>query len=107
MSKYFKGEEKAIFDAVWEWVKDHSDIKTDGQLFLKAHINTKDSFRRSIRFRMDGFFRDVLDKDLEIANRKNEATKKMIANNLKTVEIQNRKAINKKNIFSTIKKIFA
>ena len=102
MNEYSKTEEKNIMDAVWQWVLDHSDFTADGQLFLKAHIGGKESFRKSIAFRMKGYTRNFLDETI-LDVRHNESLKKMAQNNLKKVEAQNRKIIqNRQNIFKRI-----
>lgn len=87
-TNYLQGEEKAIFDACWQWVLDHSDISADGQLFIKAHIASKDKFRKCIKGRMRGIYRNIFDEET-IENRRTEALNKQIKNNLAKVAIIN------------------
>lgn len=55
---YFQGEDKSIFEAVWQYILDHSDIKSDGMLFVKFYVKDKKSFSQKIASRMKGVFRD-------------------------------------------------
>lgn len=55
---YYKGEEKSIFDAVWQYILDHSDVKQDGILLVKFHVKDKKAFAEKIASRMKGIFRD-------------------------------------------------
>ena len=55
---YYKGEEKSIFEAVWQYLLDHSDVKQDGVLFVKFHVTDKKNFAEKIASRMKGVFRD-------------------------------------------------
>ena len=55
---YYKGEEKSIFDAVWQYILDHSDVKGNGVLLVKFHVTDKKSFAEKIASRMKGVFRE-------------------------------------------------
>lgn len=57
-STYFKGEEKEIFDATWQYLKDHCDVTPDGVFFVKFHVTDKKQFEEKIRSRMRGYHRD-------------------------------------------------
>lgn len=57
-NEYQKGEKKAIFDAVWQYILDHADITNDGTLFVKFHCKDKTSFAMKIRSRMKGTYRN-------------------------------------------------
>ena len=96
MKHYFKEDEKRIFEATWQWVLDHSDITKDGVFFLKAHIKNKKSFKKSIRFRMKGFFRQLLDED-EATLRRDENIRKSIQGTLLKVEQENKERLGLKN----------
>lgn len=103
---YLKEADKAVFEAVWQWVKDHSDLLPDGQLFLKAHISDKNKFQRSIRFRMKGAYRNVLDTDMEMVNRRDKVLKAQIKKNLEKVGEDNIKNLKNKTMFDRFKMYF-
>lgn len=58
IKKYWKGEEKQIFDAMWQYILDHSDLLPEGVLFVKFHTKGKDNFAKSIASRMKGTMRE-------------------------------------------------
>lgn len=58
IKQYFKGENKQIFDAVWQYILDHSDLTHEGTLFVKFHTKHKEGFARSIASRMKGWTRE-------------------------------------------------
>lgn len=58
IKKYFKGEEKQIFEAVWQYLLDHSDLTPEGTLFVKFHCKDKDGFMASVVSRMKGVTRE-------------------------------------------------
>lgn len=66
---YYQGEEKAIFEAVWQYILDHSDVKQDGMLFVKFHIKDKKRFAEKIASRMKGIFRDGWKEDVRAERR--------------------------------------
>jgi len=92
---YSKKEiEKELFNAVWQWVLDHSDLDASGQLFLKAHIKNKQGFARSIEFRMNGAYRSFIKDGLIIERQKEHIENVKIGRALKKVEEENRKILN-------------
>lgn len=100
MNEYFKGNEKKIFEATWQWILDHSDLKSDGQLFVKANIKNKKKFANSVRYRMKGYYRDILKTDEHLKSlSKNETIRNSIRENLKIVELENNKIIKDRNSF--------
>lgn len=63
-SPYFRGEEKNIFDATWQYMKDHCDVTPEGNFFIKFHIKDKEAFEKKIRSRMKGVHRDRISETL-------------------------------------------
>jgi hypothetical protein len=88
-SNYFQGKNKALFDAMWQWVLDHSDLTADGVLFLKAHIKDKDSFKKSIIFREKGAYRSFLYDELIEDRRATHLGKDVMRRELAKVEEEN------------------
>lgn len=62
--EYKQGKEKAIFDAVWQYIVDHAEIDGNGVYFVKFHTDGKEVFARRINKRMKGLYRvNVNDTD--------------------------------------------
>ncbi len=67
---YFNGGEKAIFDAIWQYVLDHAEVSNDGVLFVKFHTTGKEQFRKRISYRMKGYQRDYINENTASDKRK-------------------------------------
>lgn len=96
--QYKKKEEQAIFDAMWQWVLDHSDLDSAGTLFVKAHIKDKETFARSISYRVNGYYRSYWKEEL-INDRKNQHAERVaLGIELKKVEKRNKQLLLKKKL---------
>lgn len=54
-NEFKKGEEKNIFNAMWQYLIDHADITNEGVYFIKFHTNSKEEFAKHIKARMKGY----------------------------------------------------
>lgn len=80
---YKQGKEKAIFDAVWQYIVDHAEIDGNGVYFVKFHTDGKETFARRINRRMKGVYRvNVNDAD-ELSKFKRENHIKSIQDGMK------------------------
>jgi isocitrate dehydrogenase kinase/phosphatase len=70
--EYYQGEERQIFNAVWQYLLDHSDLTSDGVLFVKFHTKSKESFAKSIASRMKGLCREGGWKEKVMKERRSE-----------------------------------
>lgn len=91
-NNYFKKEEQELFDAMWQWIIDHSDLQ-GGSLFLKAHVKSKQNFAKSIVFRMKGHYRSYWTDEIIEKKREEHLERSKMGSLLKQVEKENRKLL--------------
>ena len=103
---YFKAEKKVLFDAMWQWVLDHSELTNDGMLFVKAHVHDKKSFARSIMFRVKGNYRTQI-KDEQIQILKEQQTNRTeLGKAIKEAQKINRERVSKRKWYLKILEMY-
>lgn len=88
IEKYFKGEEKEIFEAMWQYILDHSDLSNDGVLFVKFHCKSKKGFAEKITSRMKGIYRDGWKEEVMQKRRNDFANKDAVKSQLAKIEAE-------------------
>lgn len=103
-STYFKGEEKSLFDATWQYMKDHCDVTPEGIFFVKFHIKSKEEFERKVRSRMKGLHRDVVSEEVATKRKLEAFARAEIGQRIKEVGELNRNRVRKVSLWGKIKR---